>query len=681
MANMIINRFNIDVAKKDIQVFFFKENTAHYLKSKKPSHLHEDLEETKNAKEIIDWLKDFKKEKIKEEQSIYFSFYETTETEKKITINTHDNKFKKQFIREALLKLFLDKGKGFIIEPYKEGCDFCIYQKAGSENGLEKYIRYDFVIYCYFDKSSKRHVNELSISIGSENTHFPKRNKNELTDHHKILLNNLLLRYEEVKSIIDSSQGDFASVKADFDIRKKLGILPKPHFQFYKSNYEHIEKFVKECFSSFDSEYLKVYIPFKKLDASQIKYVSLESNKMIFGSNQTDFSPINGMRDHGQYKKPDNIGNTKLLFIYPDSESANKLFTYFSRGYRHFPGLESYVGIPAQPAEKRIKYDNFIELPQKIESELPDSSYENLIAICIMPINKQNATAEQSDEYYKIKEILLKKNIASQFLERSKIFLENFHYYLPNISIAMLAKLGGIPWKLQTDKYNQLIIGFNIFRNEANSFIGSAIYFDNEGLLKGIDAFEEKNSVREITLSIKNSISNYLEKNQSCHSLVVHYFKPPSGEERISIEKMLSTELNIKIPVVFVEVNDVKTSTDICFDLDYALLMPRSGTYVGLKPNEYLLFNNLRYWEKPVNPIRQEEYPIKIKIYDPSGSFPHDKLISQVYEFSRLYWKGLKQKAQPVTTLYSKLIAEYVSHFENNQVPDNNTAHRTIWFV
>jgi hypothetical protein len=680
MANIVINRFNIDVAKKDIEVSFFAKNIAHYLKGKKPTYLYKDLEKTDTAKEIINWLKDFKKEKIEEEQSIYFSFYETTGAEKKVIINTCNDKFKKQFIRETLLKLFHDNG--FFLEPYKKACDFCIYQKAGTENGFEKYIRYDFVIYCFYDRSLKKHVNELSISIGSEDTYFLKRNKNELTDHHKVLQNNLLLRYEEVKSIIDSSQGEI-SVKADFDIRKKLGIFPKPHFQFYKRNYDFLDKFVKKSFSSFDNEYLKVYIPFKKLEDSQIKYVPFESNKMMFGNNQTDYSPINGMRDHGQHKKPDNIGNTKLLFIYPDSNSANKLFTYFSKGYRHFPGLESYIGIPAQPAETRIKYepDKFIELPKKIESELPNSSYENFIAICIMPFNKQSATPEQSDAYYKIKEILLKKNIASQFLERSKIFLENFHYYLPNISIAMLAKLGGIPWKLQTDKYNQLIIGFNIFRSKAHSFIGSAIYFDNEGLLKGIDAFDEKNSVQEITLSIKNSISNYIGQNKSCDSLVVHYFKPPSGVEKISIEKMLSTDLNLKIPVVFVEVNDVKTSTDICFDLDYVLLMPQSGTYIGLKPNEYLLFNNLRYWEKPVNPIRQEEYPIKIKIYDIGGSFSHDKLISQVYEFSRLYWKGLKQKAQPVTTLYSKFIAEYVSHFEGNQIPDNNTAHRTIWFV
>jgi hypothetical protein len=108
--------------------------------------------------------------------------------------------------------------------------------------------------------------------------------------------------------------------------------------------------------------------------------------------------------------------------------------------------------------------------------------------------------------------------------------------------------------------------------------------------------------------------------------------------------------------------------------------MPQSGTYFKLKSNEYLLFNNLRYWEKPINPINQEELPIKLRIYDPFNSFDHHELISQVYEFSRMYWKSLKQKAQPVTITYSKLIAEYMSEFKNG-IPHNDVAKKQVWFI
>ncbi len=83
---------------------------------------------------------------------------------------------------------------------------------------------------------------------------------------------------------------------------------------------------------------------------------------------------------------------------------------------------------------------------------------------------------------------------------------------------------------------------------------------------------------------------------------------------------------------------------------------------------------------KPINPINQEELPIKLRIFDPYNSFDHDELISQVYEFSRMYWKSLKQKAQPVTTTYSKLVAQYIAEF-NGKLPDNNVAKHRVWFI
>ena len=57
--------------------------------------------------------------------------------------------------------------------------------------------------------------------------------------------------------------------------------------------------------------------------------------------------------------------------------------------------------------------------------------------------------------------MLLDKGISSQFVSNSSIKEPNFHYALPNIAIAILAKLGGIPWKLYNKRYNELVIGFN----------------------------------------------------------------------------------------------------------------------------------------------------------------------------------------------------------------------------
>ncbi|MBK7667721.1 MAG: hypothetical protein IPJ32_10500 [Sphingobacteriaceae bacterium] len=47
--------------------------------------------------------------------------------------------------------------------------------------------------------------------------------------------------------------------------------------------------------------------------------------------------------------------------------------------------------------------------------------------------------------YYEIKGKFLSKGIPTQFIQDKNIHSGSFHYFLPNISIGILAKLGGIP--------------------------------------------------------------------------------------------------------------------------------------------------------------------------------------------------------------------------------------------
>ncbi len=235
----------------------------------------------------------------------------------------------------------------------------------------------------------------------------------------------------------------------------------KSQKEILREYYEKIKQVVKIISEILKNE-LIVHTNFKQIKG--VKIVSFEKNKMLFKDDKEDYSTVNGMRDYGPYKVPETIKETQLLFIYPDRESANKLYTYLSRGYRHFPGLESYVGIPTNIFSKKINYNNDINsIVNEIEKELTEPEYKNLIAICIMPFSKSTATKEQSKVYFNIKKKLLDKNIPSQFIHRAKIFEENFHFSLPNIAICYVGKMWGIPWKLARTHYNQLTIGFNIF--------------------------------------------------------------------------------------------------------------------------------------------------------------------------------------------------------------------------
>lgn len=679
--NIILNRFKIElneakeIDKYTIKISFFSESEAggkKYLWARyKPSKLLE-FEFVKENETVNNWLDSLKKEEIKNEEFVYLSFNENSQYNIEINYQNLPTTLKKKFLKEKIIFLLT---KQYVIEPFPVGVDLSIYEEAQEvKENFRKYNRYDININTY------QHDIELVISIGSNDTYIGK-----LDDKQKeqISQNNNLKFLIKDNLLIKLNTPDFnLPVKANFEIRKILGFSTNPTRKFYKTHYEQINRFVKHLSEQLKDSFI-IYTNFKRISNEDIKIVDFDRNKMVFKDNNTDYSTINGMRDYGPYKIPEKIKQTKLIFIYPDRESANKLYSFLSRGFRHFPGIESYVGIPANISDKKIFYENNYEnIINKINENLAEDKYENLLAICIMPFSKSNATTEQSKIYYKIKELLLKKNIPSQFIERDKIFMGNFHLSLPNIAIAMLAKIGGVPWRLKKDHYNQLTIGFNVYRKEQNSYLGSAVYFDNQGIIKQVRGFKGK-SVGNICDVLISSINEYKQKNNeaSVNKIVIHYYKTLINEENIKINETIKNSLGTEFSFAIVEINDTKTTVDLCFDLNYESLMPQSGTYIRLRPNEYLLFNNLRYWEKPINPINQEEYPVKLRIYDPLKNFDHNELISQVYEFSRLYWKSLKQKAQPVTTIYSKLIAEYIAHFENNSLPDNEISKSTVWFV
>lgn len=677
--NLVINRFKVDINVKIAKAYFhfnvpkneyskfiwarYKSSKIlefDFIKNLKNENKSKENEENKENKE--------NEENEENKTFVYISFNDNSKYS--VDINLLENKtLLKKWLKEIFIRRLKEK---YIIEPFREGCDFSLYKEIGIVNDeIKKYIRYDFVFHIHGNPFNV----ELSISIGSKDTYIGTVENIDNSSNTKIVLNNLLIKRKECPK--DTS---YKLLKFNKKLRTKYKISHRPIFQFYKEDYEEIRNLVSSIKNEVKKE-LNIYPNFIIKNKNEIELVDFENNKMVFKDEQKDYSTINGMRDYGPYKVPENATKTQLVFIYPDSECANKLATYFSRGYKHFPGLESYVGIPANFSGIKIKYNiNKNNILNLINETLKENRYENLLAICIMPFSKATASEEQSMQYYEIKRILLEKNIPSQFIERNKIFQENFHFSLPNIAIAMLAKIGGIPWKLARKHYKQLTVGFNIHRRKNNEYLGSAVYFDNEGIISKVN-FNTSNNIQTIISQLYLAIEEYKRENQNIEKLVIHYYKPINLKENKAIENFLTKTFSSTISFVVVEINDTKTSTDLAFDLDYERLMPQSGTYIKLKPNEYLLFNNLRYWERPENPIRQEEYPIKLRIYDPGNAFNHHELISQVYEFSRLYWKSLKQKAQPVTTIYSKLIAEYMANMGLTSIPDNEIAQKTVWFI
>ena len=134
---------------------------------------------------------------------------------------------------------------------------------------------------------------------------------------------------------------------------------------------------------------------------------------------------------------------------------------------------------------------------------------------------------------------------------------------------------------------------------------------------------------------------------------------------------------------VIVTINKTETSDIVMFDEKQQGLMPLSGTILKIKQNDFLLFNNSRYKE---NEKCDMLFPVRVRlskvgVTDNESITPEEMrlLLNQVYQFSRMYWKSVKQQNLPITIKYPEMVAEIVPHFTEAELPP--FGKNNLWFL
>ena len=249
----------------------------------------------------------------------------------------------------------------------------------------------------------------------------------------------------------------------------------------------------------------------------------------------------------------------------------------------------------------------------------------------------------------------------------------------------MLAKLGGVPWRLNRPTNNELIVGIGAFYSvtRKSRFVGSAFCFNNEGIFKGFDCFKGDDTI-SLAGSIREAVGKFIVTNHKASRLIIHFYKDIGKKELQPIISTLHT-LGLNIPVIVVTINKTESKELLGFDMaDKANLMPYSGTIIKVGHSEYLLFNNTRY--DPQSRPAQKEYHFPVKISF-SCTVPKmldnmdliEQLIDQVYQFSLMYWKSTNQQNLPVTIKYPEMVAEIYPYFEHEKLADYG--RESLWFL
>jgi hypothetical protein len=430
---------------------------------------------------------------------------------------------------------------------------------------------------------------------------------------------------------------------------------------------------------------------------------SYNSNTLVFGNNRTDIAPFSGLKN-GPYKAPAvPNNNVRFFFIYhkKDTEHATAFFNIFTKGLTYsdrntgvvktsFPNLAEYIKQPFYTDRNgSIIFQNFDTAVQEIKEALSQKQFVNgctYVAIYISPIKKDDTESNYHSIYFQIKEALLDKGITSQAIYKERHNDQYFSYHLPNIAIALLAKLGGIPWRLQDTSKDDLIVGVGAFRSYSigKRYVGSAFCFSKDGVFQNFDCYRD-NDLPQLVAGIRKALMHYVVEHDKAERLIIHYYKTMSKKESQPIIDMLY-RLGLNIPVFIVTINKTETQDIIAFNTDVSDLMPTSGTVVRVGGNQFLLYNSAKYDKTFAASKSKKDYPfpIKVKITAADKTFKFDnnlyaELLDQVYKFSRMYWKSVKQQNLPITIKYPEMVAEIVPHFSDAELPPFGKTN--LWFL
>ncbi len=485
----------------------------------------------------------------------------------------------------------------------------------------------------------------------------------------------------------------------------------------YKTYYDKINAFYR---SFLDRDEFREIIPistdgFSWVNKMQVGQTNSSSKDLVFAHGITNYNPQRGV-NNGPFKATQ-YSNIQLVCFYPqkDKKEAADLLCYIKNGYKNlYAGIKKYTGkdvvYPAQ--DLHLQFTNTFNPIPEIKQHLHNltlsgklNTETKYVVIYLTPISKNTSNRQVKEIYYQVKEQLLTYGIVSQCIETQKMLavlhsdntrtdkkgnpLKNFAYTLQNMAIAINAKLGGVPWCINTEKQNELIVGVGAYKNVQTQvqYLGSAFSFDNTGSFNSFESFQ-KDELAELAGSIQNAVINFAKINGRPERLIIHYYKQISLKKEYPLIEQALNSLGLDIPIYIVTVFKTESEDYVLFDGGddkYFDLMPYSGKYINLGNQTYLLCNNTRYENAVFNPwIEGFPFPIKIKIECPTEPSQQidttiiTKLIDQVYQFSRIYWKSVKQQNLPVTIKYPEMVAQMAPHFTAGAIPENND---NLWFL
>lgn len=685
--------------KKDLHFnilnfYAFEKATTLYFSTEKKGHCYK-VHKYNFPAEIEKVLPNIKSKNL---EKIYTTFTKKTAGFKPVEVPLINNyNLFKQLVTNQLIAHF--KGKGLITKKnFIHDVQIWARNKNESNNEMDVYEKYTLKI--QFKRVS--FYPELIVSYDGQSKVLTTPVSKFIENHSPTLITTVInntatfnYQYSDPEKLQQTDLTiTFPLLNKQIATALNISKPAPPRDNRYVRYKEKIDAFRKAFLITDDFQKLFPLVTneFIKVTNNRIGKVNKSCNELVFKNGIGD-TPKTDFRTLKPLVKPPHK-NIHLFYIYHKSHTNDivKLDTYLKEGVSFFRGLQAFADIPFHTEKGfSITYTNDDNpLPEIIENlkQLELNPNVTYVAIYTTPFGKHDATPTQKKVYYRVKEELLKRRIVSQVIEFNKLAAktEDYKYELTNIALALLAKLGGKPWQLNTSNKRELVIGVGAFKNveENINYVASAFSFQNNGAFNEFDYFS-KATTHLLSGAICEAIHQFVALGEQPDKVVIHFYKTMSQKEMAPIITEMN-RLNLEVPLYIVNINKTDAKDIIAYDNNwYGKLLPLSGTFINLGNRQYLLFNNSRYSDNEYYPKTESyPFPIKLSISSPTENAFDDtqiteKLIEQVYQFSRLYWKSLRQQNVPITIKYPEMVAEIAPNFQGVDIPPHGK--EILWFL
>jgi len=384
-----------------------------------------------------------------------------------------------------------------------------------------------------------------------------------------------------------------------------------------------------------------------------------------------------GLRQHGPYDASRvNLREGSILFVFPESEVelSRRLAVALRSGHKAFPGFESMFRVP-------FSNDHITSLPVQVSGGSPQAAaqaYRDAIL-------KWNATGRTSDPdlalvlvphserwetdrpYYEAKAAFAKLGIPTQMVTAELMRNEReFSWSVANIALASFAKLGGVPWTVDSPADDKdLVIGVgraDIRRDGVRvRYFGYALSFSANGIYRQTWSFTPASDVDSYMARLEDAVTAALESeipsDNPPERLVVHLSQKTSWREVEAVQRAM-TRAKRDLPTLFVRLDD--SSLYDMADATKDHLAPHKGLAVRLSPRRMLL------QAEGATAVGVPDGPLLVEL-DRRSSGDSDLIhaaTAQVFRLAHANWRGFNAKSSPVTLAYGELLAKLVGYLD-----------------